>query len=537
MHDAKTGLGWTKVGAGALAALLVVSAMGWVPVAGLQPAKGGTTPVAVTPPSVPIQPPVTPVQTCEPPAQPIPPAQPTPPVTPPPAEVALPVVRANGAQGPIEVVSLLSHEKMFVGGDGQLWVRCGVKVGSPADLPAKEPVRMVLILDVSGSMSGAMPLLREATLGVARRLSAEDQLTIVTYSNDARMVFSGNPVNDAAALEAAVGRIGPEGGTNIGSGLELAKQLMAGEIELPGDCDGVPKRSGAVQKDGRLPRVLLLTDGLANQGITTSEGLSQLVSAIRAQGAPVSCMGLGSSYNEQLLAQLSDVGGGRYHYVDQAQALERVYAAELDQARRTVAQSAKLRLEAAPGMRVAEVVSWSWSQIGEGAVVDLGSLSAGRELKVLARLEPSVGKCGELAAATGVRQAVTAHLDWTAPTGRALTGGTITLPGLSLATVATAEEARTVAELAEDLKKITIAREVALARDEAKAGRGDHARLRLERLKSEVMAGEDMLELEMADGVRRGVSLRAMAAGLAAPGAECDKAAKELHAAEGALSR
>lgn len=528
MHETRTGLGWAKVGAGALASLLLVSAMGWVPVAGLQPANGGTAATPPPPPqpnapqpNVPAQPPfVAPPQTV--------PVEPVCVDPVPPAET--PRVRANGSQGPIEVVSVLSHERLFAG-DRSVWVRCGVQVGTPADLPAREPVRMVLVLDVSGSMSGAMPLLREATLGVARRLSAEDSLSIVTYSNDARLVFSGNPVNDAAALEAAVGRLGPEGGTNMGAGLALAEQLLAGAIEPHGERGCAP----APRQDGRIPRVLVLTDGMANQGITTSEGLSGLVSAVRTRGAAVSCMGLGTSYNEQLLGQLADVGGGRYHYVDHARALDRVYAAELDQARRTVAQTARVRLVPGPGVRVAEVVSWSWSPDGQGAVVDLGSLSAGRELKVLARLELGVGKCGELA--TDLRQAVEAKLEWTAPAGRALAGGTISLPGLSLAVVATPEEARTVAELADDLKKLTIAREVALAREEARSGDGEAARCRIERLKSEVLAGEDVIEFEAADGARRGVSLRAVAAGLAAPGAELDRAAKELHAAEGALSR
>ena len=522
--------GWVRVGGGALAALLAVSALGWVPLAGLRPA--GADPAA-TPPSpgaVPVSPPVVVVSPVSPVPAPVPvvsvpvvsapvvsvPVAPAPVVsTPAPAPVTQQLTSVSGAHGPLALTVHVSHERPWIQ-DGSVWVRCGVSVGEPADLPPREPVRLVLVLDVSGSMSGAMPLLRAATRGIAQRLSGEDQLVIVTYSNDARQVFAGNPVQHGAELEAAIGRLGPEGGTNMGAGLQVVAELLSSSSARGRGCDAAPPLTS---------RVLLLTDGLANQGITTPEGLSELVSTLRGRGTAVSCMGLGASYNEQLLGQLADVGGGRYHYVDRAEALEQVYAAELDQARRTVAQAAQLRLLSAPGVRVAEVVSWSWSREGEGALVDLGTLSAGRQLKVLARLElvgPEARRTGAL-----VDVASTA-LSWTAPAGRSLQSGALSLPAVQVWPVETAGEVRRVAELAGDLQQLEVAREVARATEEARAGRGGEARRRLMELKDRL--GENELRYEGADGSVRAVELDEMAEALAAPGAGCERAAKEAHA-------
>ena len=80
----------------------------------------------------------------------------------------------------------------------------------------------------------------------------------MTYSDDAQIAI---PLSGAAARsdwEATIAGITPMGGTNMASGLDLALDVI--------------ERS---RSDGRVPHVILISDGLANQGDATQEGLSR----------------------------------------------------------------------------------------------------------------------------------------------------------------------------------------------------------------------------------------------------------------------
>ncbi len=80
-------------------------------------------------------------------------------------------------------------------------------------------------------------------------------------------------------------------------------------------------------QDGAGPRkVLLLTDGLANVGITEPEALVQMTGKAAAAGVGTSTIGFGGDFAEELLTQMADAGGGNAHYAptpDQAPAIFR----------------------------------------------------------------------------------------------------------------------------------------------------------------------------------------------------------------------
>ena len=128
---------------------------------------------------------------------------------------------------------------------------------APADRP-RLPLHLALVIDRSGSMNGAkLATARECAAYLARRLSPDDELAIVTYDDAVRLELALSPVGShGAQLEHALRRITAGGMTNLSGGwLKGVEQLR-----------GVP--------GGRGPKkVLLLSDGLANRGVTDASAL------------------------------------------------------------------------------------------------------------------------------------------------------------------------------------------------------------------------------------------------------------------------
>ena len=93
-------------------------------------------------------------------------------------------------------------------------------------------------------------------------------------------------------------------------------------------------------------RALLLSDGLANQGITDEEKLQQIVQKkFREQGIGLSTFGVGSDFNELLMTNLSEYGGANYYFIDSPEKIPEIFAKELEGLLSVVAQSTKLSVK------------------------------------------------------------------------------------------------------------------------------------------------------------------------------------------------
>src|SRR5262249_55823244 len=156
----------------------------------------------------------------------------------------------------------LDRSAVLLGGDGV--ARMELVIGAAAAdgaAHARRPTDVAIILDRSGSMSGdKITHARAAVRELVAQLGAQDRFALVTYSDNAGVAIPLSEVDDRQRLNwlATLDGIQPEGGTNMASGLDLALDLI--------------ERSRA---DGRVPHVVLISDGLANQGDASPEGLTR----------------------------------------------------------------------------------------------------------------------------------------------------------------------------------------------------------------------------------------------------------------------
>jgi Ca-activated chloride channel family protein len=230
-------------------------------------------------------------------------------------------------------------------------------------------LNLVLVLDRSGSMRAERKM--KKALGAAAELisslRSEDVLGLVTYSTDAEVVLPCQPVGDGETAREILGRIRPGGATNISEALELALREAA-------------RFSGPE----RVTRILLLSDGKANVGVTEGRELGELAGRIRSQGMSVTCLGLGLTYEELTLQEVARLGGGNYHFLEGAEEASEVFQRELEGLQRLVAREVRLTVTPEPGVSLQGLGGYASKELSGGVLrVDLGGIAVGEERKAV----------------------------------------------------------------------------------------------------------------------------------------------------------
>jgi Ca-activated chloride channel family protein len=79
----------------------------------------------------------------------------------------------------------------------------------------------------------------------------------------------------------------------------------------------------------RLCRVVLLSDGHANQGVSDSNLIAQDVGQLARSGVSTTTIGVGSQFNEELMTAIARAGGGSAMYGNRPEDLHEPFEAEL----------------------------------------------------------------------------------------------------------------------------------------------------------------------------------------------------------------
>jgi hypothetical protein len=91
-------------------------------------------------------------------------------------------------------------------------------------------------------------------------------------------------------------------------------------------------------------RCLLLTDGLANVGITDPAQLAHHAAELRARGVSTSTFGVGNDFDERLLQELADAGGGHFYYIADAPQIRDAITSEVGETLEVVARDVTLEI-------------------------------------------------------------------------------------------------------------------------------------------------------------------------------------------------
>ena len=192
----------------------------------------------------------------------------------------------------------------------------------------------VFLIDSSGSMrttdKGDLAI-RSFKL-LAETLTEDDRVSIVTYSGSSQVILDSCNGDEYNKICRALDSIEFGGGTNGSGGITAAYEL-ADENFMEGGNN----------------RVIIASDGDMNLGITSTGGLTELISEKKESGVFLTVLGYGTgNYSDANMESLADCGNGNYHYIDCIEEAERVLVDQLKETTVTVAKDVKLQVEFNP---------------------------------------------------------------------------------------------------------------------------------------------------------------------------------------------
>jgi Ca-activated chloride channel family protein len=290
-----------------------------------------------------------------------------------------------GEVGQLRIETGLVQEKVLVGSDGEVAVNVTLSIPErrEAGRGATQAADLVVVLDRSGSMAG--PKLDDARQAVRRLvegLADGDRLALVSYANGATMNLPLSGMEEHARHRAlqAVTAIQAGGGTDLGAGLR----------------SGIAALGGA-PAEGRARRVLLISDGLANQGTTDPAALGRMAAEAAERRITVSAVGVGVDYNEALMTALADHGAGRYYFLEHPEAFARVFQLEADTVRQVAASGVELRIPLGEGQQLVAAGGLPIRTAEGSAWVRIGDLTAGERRQVFLTYRVPTHRAGRIA--------------------------------------------------------------------------------------------------------------------------------------------
>jgi len=229
-------------------------------------------------------------------------------------------------------------------------------------------LNLSLVLDRSGSMQGEkMIRAREAAKFCVDQMLPTDRLSVVTFDDRIEVLFPSEPVTNKESMKDLISRVNARDSTNlheawVRGGLTVSEHMLEQGIN----------------------RVVLITDGLANVGITNTDEIVSQVMGLFQRGVSTSTIGIGADFNEDLLMPMAHAGGGNAWHVVEPDDMQHIFQIELEGLIAQFAHTVSLSLIPADGVRVVDVLNDF--ELTETGRYRLPNLQSGSPLDVVVQL-------------------------------------------------------------------------------------------------------------------------------------------------------
>ena len=256
-------------------------------------------------------------------------------------------------------------------GNHETYLYLSLRSGADERERPRMPLNISLVLDRSGSMSGdKIAYAKKAAKAVIDRLGPEDLLSVVNYDDRVEITSPQQPVRNKEELKRKVDRIFDRGSTALTDG------MLEGYTQVQ-----------SMKREGYVNRVLLLTDGLANVGVTAPSEIRKITrEKYQQRGIALSTFGLGAGYNEDLLTGMAEVGGGNYYFIESAEGIAGIFDRELKGLLSVMGKDAVATITLPPGTMCEKVYGYPYEVTDGRITIRLSDIYANDEKGVLIRL-------------------------------------------------------------------------------------------------------------------------------------------------------
>ena len=192
-------------------------------------------------------------------------------------------------------------------------IRIGIK-GKSFDKPEIPPANLVLLIDVSGSMSSddKLDLLKKSFQLFVHEMRPQDKMAIVTYAGQAGLKLPATSGSEKDKILEAISKLGAGGSTAGADGIHTAYKIAEENFV-----------------EGGNNRVILGTDGDLNVGPSSQEELIELIESKRSKGVFLTVLGVGrGNLNDAAMEQIADHGNGNYEYIDNIEQAKKIFVHE-----------------------------------------------------------------------------------------------------------------------------------------------------------------------------------------------------------------
>ena len=303
----------------------------------------------------------------------------------------IPVVGQTPPQQPITLQGkgigsqlVISQTKVLQGSDGEVYLKLTLTPDAQLSGLASErkPTDFVVVLDRSGSMSekNKMDYAHKAIESLLAQMKSDDRFTLVTFDNVVETPVRQEFVSKGAMnkIMAQVHTVTPRGGTNLAEGL----------------LQGVQFLKGATTDGNRVKRLIMISDGNANIGITNPSEIGQMAKNVASGEFAISTIGVGLDYNEQIMANIADYGMGNYHFLDKISDMDKILAGEFLGASQVVAQNLAMQINL-NGVELVDASGYPIEKNGTNYTFKPGHLYANQTKVVYLTLKVPTQKLGE----------------------------------------------------------------------------------------------------------------------------------------------
>ncbi len=220
-------------------------------------------------------------------------------------------------------------------------------------------MNLSVVIDRSGSMSGEkIRNAKKAAKHIVDNLNSNDYLSIIIYDQNVTTLHHQARVSNKSDIKRKIDGIQDRGSTNLMGGAMRGYQQV-----------------NKYYRSGYINRVLLLSDGLANEGITDPKKIKRIVQGkFREDNIAISTFGVGNDYNEDLMTAMAESGNGNYYFIEKPGEIAGIFRKELNGLMEVVAQNTMLNITVPNSVRVQKVYGYLHTQKGNQVSIKLNDV-------------------------------------------------------------------------------------------------------------------------------------------------------------------
>lgn len=228
----------------------------------------------------------------------------------------------------VELSAALNLSRVAAGQGNLVYLLIKIK-GEQLEKADRLPLNLSFVMDRSGSMGGGkIEHTRQALALCINSLDQRDIQSLVIFDNEVEVLITPQAVANKDLAKKIIQGIEARGTTNFSGGLLKGAKLVEQSLQ-----------------EGRVNRIITLTDGLANEGIQDVKGLTELAANIAKRGMALTCIGVGDDFNEDLLTAMAEAGRGNFYYIDNPDRIPAIFQEELEGLLQVIGQGMEMTIK------------------------------------------------------------------------------------------------------------------------------------------------------------------------------------------------